>query len=625
MAALLSSRTALAVRSSSLSTGGIVGVVVGVVIAVLLLIFVCILPFVLRARHRRRRAALGTDDGMLESPRSHGFLSNSPFGDTFRRFSHSAGACPTTKVSGGGSDTGDSAEKQEQSVYIPDVPVQYGLPTPAATPQDVATGPEPLPGRSIQDGRTATGSLTLGPESTRDSIAPKMLSRETTMMEGSERGAGLTKQSFSNSFVSPSRQGTFGSHGITEEPKSFAAQGGLSHQGSHSRKRSHHLSDSLRHLAHMASAALRRDSTMSNGSARGSLRSPIERPDVLTHAQTAPPILEPEFINTEAPGLAYDYYHPSPGDIPPAPEHSASYGPPLSIPDTFAEPSTLPGFFISPTSATTVTPITPVSPGRGPQAQLPWTDPRATSGQGGEAVDPRTASLRETKGGPRPLERTGTQPLHTFMSDLPSPPLPSTEQLAVDPRSVMRPTTKSEIDFEEKQELFKLTTPSPPAAEATREMSAFPSQPTPDLTPEPEPELEAQWNLESMGDSELPWPAPEIALDGGNVGDVDDGVYPDTVMADSETWAPSTTAGSPNHMTPYQTPHSLPTPDSRPQPQIDTPYLGTYSPQSVAGSSVQADDRRASGHTSSERTSQSPGQFACHECDRVFDQLHKLQ
>lgn len=631
-------------RSTSLSKGGIAGVVLGVFFG-LLLVFLCVFPFLKRARRRRRDAALTTEEGMTEAPYSHAFLGDSPFANTLRRLSHGAPARPAAVVPGAGSD-GDSAEKPEQSVFVSHTLPQKGSTSPVSPQHDAVNDFERLHGKDFQDGRTATGSpTTLEPETTRDSKAlGAMLSKETTTAGEQESRNSLQKQSVSTYAASPiSRQGTFGSHGITEEPESLSGQGGLSHQGSqasHRRKRSgsRNLSDSIRQLAYHVSTAMRHDSIVSTESARGSFtaRSPIERPDALVHSQTAPPIMEAEFIDTEAPGLAYDYYHPSPGDdMPPGPEHSASYGPPLSIPDTFAEPSTLPGSFISPTSAATVTPVGAMPPATRPYAQNTWVEPGIIGGQeDGTANQTEAEAAQDKRWPPRPLQRTGTLPLQAFTSDLPSPPLPSTEQKSVDPREVMKPSTRNEMDFEVKQELVKLTTPSPPAEhDAARAMPAFPVQPTPDPTPEPEVAPQHGWESEITANArgELPWMAPDVAVDSGdNAGVMDVGAYDDEIMTDvgqweTEQWQSPAQAVTPSHLTSYGTPHSMSTAESHPPTQLTTPNMGAHSPQVVSSGSLQGDVGPVSDYTSSERASQSPGQYACHECERVFDQLHKLQ
>lgn len=628
----------------SLSKGGIAGVVVGVVIGVLLLvlIFLLVLPFLpcVRRRWQREGDLAATESGL--GPRSHSFLSATQIGDTIRRLSQSVPRRPTELVSGAGSDTGDSAEKPVQHVYsTTSAPSKYGLSSPLDASLDETPWPGSPPGISVEPGRTTTPSLSWGPDRTQPGLGPMAPSREGTLMEDSERAAtGVTKQNSGGSVSSPSRQVTFGSYGITEEPEPLSA-GGLSHQSSQSRKRSYHLSDSLRHLAQVASAAMRRDSAISTDSVRtrGTIGSPtmLQRPDVLMHTQTAPPILEPDLIDTEAPGLAYDYYHPSLHDHPHGPEHSASYGPPLTIPDRFVEPSILPSSFISPTNDASVTPITPTSPLHG--------SPEGYGTRSGsihraeQATEPEPVDLRIESGdgndrAPRPLQRTGTQPLQSFVSDLlPSPPLPSTEQLLVDPRSVMKATTRSELDYNAKQKLAGLTVPSPVGSGAVAKTSPNHSQHTPDLTPEPDREAFQEQEVQSVTYTELPWSsAPDINindLDANMANDYHSYADADVVMEASGNWEhpPSDTASPPEQT--YHTPYSMPTSDVRsiPPSQPATPHIGGLSPGFSADNSAQGHDRRISGHTntSSERTSQSPGNFACHECDRVFDQLHKLQ
>lgn len=641
MAALLLSRKALVPRS--LSKGAIAGVVVGVVIGVLLLILILllVLPFLpcVRRRWQHERDLAVTESGLSQRPPN--FLSATKIGNTIQRFSHSVPYRPTEPVSGAGSDTGGSTEKPEQHVHALHTGAanKYGPPSGVEASLEETPEPKPLSRIPTQAGRITVPSPSWASHRTPADAGPLIPPREDTLKEDSEPAAtDAAWQDTRGTILSPSRQVTFGSPRTTDEPEPLSA-GGLSQQSSQSRKRSYHLSDSLRHLAQVASAAIRRDSTRSTDSvrSRGSFGSPtiLQRPDVLAHTQTAPPVLEPDLIDTEAPGLAYDYYHPSLHDHRRGPEHSASYGPPLTIPNTFVEPSVLPSSFISPTSDATVDPKTPTSlshgfpGGQGPSSRLTrqeeWpSEPlnaRRESGAGDDEV-------------PRPLGRTDTQPLQSFVSDLiPNAPLPSTEQLLVDPRSVMKATTRSELDYNVRQKLAALNVPSPIGTGPAPDTLSHPSQQTPDPTPEPDSETFVERDIQPAIYTELPWSsAPDVdinRLDTNMAHDHDSYLDADVVMGASENWGPPASGETSTPDQRYHTPYSMPTPDvqSIPPSQPVTPYLGGLSPSSSADSSARGHNRRVSGQTNpgSERTSQSPGNFACHECDRVFDQLHKLQ
>ncbi|KAB5517329.1 hypothetical protein GE09DRAFT_569618 [Coniochaeta sp. 2T2.1] len=601
MAARLSSRMALVARSTSISTGAIVGATIGSVIGATI-IFLCALPFILRARRLRAFKREHGEDAVIEDfhPGSPDFLSRAHFGDAFRRLSHSTPAQPPPKAVDGQESTdhnGEPTEKQQTTLYPTGVSVQYGLPSPISPAQPATARFEPLPGRALHDGRTATGSLTLATQTTHDSIPTQMLSQEPTMTEA---GTSFRGHSISDSFASPSRKGTFGSRGFTDEPESLGKPG--------HKRRSSHLSDSVRHLAQRASAALRRDSTLSTGG--GSLRSPPLAPnDDFPHVASAPAVIEP--VDTEARGEAYSYYHgfdaepAAPSGPMAAPQHTASYGPPISIPAPASAPPR--SAFTSPTSASTVTPISPVSP-VGPS---PLTS-RPTFGLGHDGADNvyaepedfRPPSLREKRNLDSPLKRMGTQPLKPIENDIPSPPLPTKSDDSVNPMDIWGPTTATEKDHQTKQELVKLTTPSPPTRfEATPPLEAFPTQPTPDATPEPdviqeddmvmhdeesEPDLKQEPKQEHS--PYVSMPPPQIAIENSDV---------DMAGASGRYTPP---ASIPSYPT---TPGYVSDPNLTAGQSMPTP-----SPRSNDGPSDQSDS--------------SPRLYKCDECNRVFDQYHKL-
>jgi hypothetical protein len=597
MAARLSSRAALLARSASMSTGAIVGATIGSVMGATL-IFLCVLPFILRARRLRAFRRQHGEEATIEEFGQPDFLSRSHIGDAFRRLSHStpSQSPPKTYVAGDGQESTDqnpeSVEVPQTTLYPTGVNVHYGLPSPISPPLPAAAKAEPLPGRALQDGRTATGSLTLATQTTHDSIRTQMLSQEPTMTDG---GTSSNKQSLSGSFAAPSRQGTFGSKDITGESELL----GLGRKPSH-RRRSSHLSDSVRHLAQMASAALRRDSTMSTGSIRSP---PIAPGDDLLPVASAPAAFEP--IDTEARGEAYSYYHgfdaPEPEPAP-RPQQIATYGPPLSIPAPLPRSA-----FTSPTSGSRIAPISPVSP-VGPSPITPLTA-RLTFGLGqggadelyGEPEDLLPPSLRGNRGLDGPLKRMDTQPLKPIVSDIESPPLLAKTEASVNPMDIWGPTTTTEKDH---KTLVELSTPSPPIRlDATPPMEHFPSQPTPDATPEPE----AAWDQDVEMDREhvmsgpkqepypqglmLP-PPPEIAIIGGDI----------DMMEPPERYTPPASSIPSNPTTPgYISDAHLTT----------GPSMTTPSPRSNEGSSDQSDS--------------SPRIYKCEECNRVFDQYHKLK
>jgi len=607
MAARLSSRVALVARSTSISTGAIVGATIGSVIGATI-IFLCVLPFILRARRLRAFRRRHGDEAAIEEFGQPDFLSRSHINDAFRRLSHSTPSQPQpppkTYPAGDGQESTDqkpeSVEKPQTTLYPTGVAVHYGLPSPISPPLPAAARLEPLPGRALRDGRTATGSLTLATQTTQDSIPAQMLSQEQTMTDA---GTSSKKQSLSDAFATPSRQGTFGSKGITDEPQTSD----LGRQSSGHRRRSSHLSDSVRQLAQRASAALRRDSTMSTGS----IRSPPLAPpgDDIPQVASAPAVFEP--VDMEARGEAYSYYHgfdaPEPEPVP-VPQQTATYGPPLSIPATSTAAVPTPSF-ASPSSASTVVPISPISPG-GPSSQISPLASRPTFGLGQGAADEvyeepdefLPASLGETRGRDGPLKRVDTQPLKAIVSDIPSPPLPVKPEASVNPMDIWGPTTRPEKDY---KALVDLSTPSPPALQGPSPPMEHTSQPTPDATPEPEFAREQDEDVD-MDEEHIifetkqePYqqgsmlPPPQIALLGGDI---------DMVEQPSGRYTPPASSVPSNPTTPgyLSDPHLTP-----------GPSMATPSPRSNEGPSDQSDS--------------SPRIYKCDDCGREFDQYHKLK
>lgn len=570
MAASLSSRSALVMRSTSISTGAIVGATIGSVLGAALIV-ICVLPFIFRARRRaacRRDGELGPEIGELPGVSS---FSHHHFGGAFRHMSRSHCA----PASGSGSDNttstpikdfdaegspessvqnGNSLTKPQQSPSRPEVDTQHGLPTPISPPLPAVASFPPPSRAPTADSQTMVRSPTAQTEASLP-ISPTSVSNQRS----------------TDSYTTQPQQVTALIHeGITEEPESMTRDVG---PGIPSRRRSSHLSDSVRRLARRASAAVRRASGASDGErSEKALRSPSIGPG---EALPTTSVIEP--VDTEARGEAYSYYHDV--DAPPL----GSYAPPLSILTTNAvQPPQHSGTFASPTQLSTATPMTPVSPGSKPGVDSPagyGLAHRPTFGLDKgmrDLPDPRssTGTSRKKKGFPEPLQRMDSLPPQAIMSDIPSPPLVSRSEPSVNPMDIMKPSTETEMGWMVTQELVKMSSSPSPVPNQTAEFVGEPmGQPTPDLTPEPEL-----------------MPPPEIEINGHDLKMEDAPIRP----------TPPPSSAISNETTPGNTP------DTRSSPFTSTPSPGSHD-------------------ASSDKPDSSPRQFPCEECHRVFDQFHKLK
>jgi hypothetical protein len=175
--------------------------------------------------------------------------------------------------------------------------------------------------------------------------------------------------------------------------------------------------------------------------------------------------------------------------------------------------------------------------------------------------------------------------------------------VSVNPMDIMPPTTDGERAWKVQQDLVKLSTPtpSPPTRmEQTPPMDDFASQATPEPTPEPGvdrgvemgmvPEPEPQIKRET--EHQILMPPPEIVFNDGDIG-----------MVDETAWS----TPPPSSITSTQTTPNY-SPDSR---QTSGTYMATPSPRSKEGPSDKPDA--------------SPRLYKCDDCERVFDQYHKLK
>ncbi|AEO65232.1 50799b07-e1f8-4da4-91bb-c4ab4e9774d0 [Thermothielavioides terrestris] len=429
-------------RSTPLSSGAIAGAVVGSVVGALLLAL-CLFPLVVGARRRRLRARHDGDPGLAEMGQAPG----GPIPADDSSYKNSSGSALEAV------NTVDEA-RQPPVAPSASVTVQHDPLSPGPSPTSPPPKTDLQPQGDRQEPSPATApSPARSPAAT--SSTPRYGSRTTAGRESTRDLSG------SDSYGPPSRELTsITSVGITAEPESFDRPSG-------SREHSHfHLPDSIRNLLHSRrSSHLRRDSKRSTQAGTESARSPsIATNDVLPQLEPTSSGLE---IDTETPGLAWDYFHdPTLGaevydSFPhslPAPV-SAAAAPSTDAPAPVPLGSALPASQIPATAGDTVPHLTARPITEEPDAISSDTDATATPAQSSKQ---NTALQGKRLGGS--LQRTDSLPPPTIVADLPSPPLlqynigPSGN-----PMEMMKPTnpTESAWMLEHEMRLIQSAPPLP--------------------------------------------------------------------------------------------------------------------------------------------------------------------
>jgi hypothetical protein len=196
-----------------------------------------------------------------------------------------------------------------------------------------------------------------------------------------------------------------------------------------------------------------------------------------------------------------------------------------------------------------------------------------------------------------------TQPLKPIVSDIESPPLPAKSERSVNPMDIWGPTTLPEKDH---KTLVDLSTPSPPAQ--MEPVPNYPSQPTPDATPEPEVGQDGDGDRDMDMDEEHASPVPkqerlspegvslapppQIAVTGGDI----------DMIEPSGRYTPP--------------PSSIPSNPTTPGYMSDQ-YLTPAPPMTPA---LPGSNDGPSDHSDS-----SPRIYKCDYCNTEFDQYHKLK
>lgn len=542
-------------------------------------------------------------------------LPHTGIGDTMRRLS---GSHYPARL-GSGPDTGTASvndgvaagKPQKGPLHPPSASLRDGLPSPIS--------PDSRVGSDFANAIAQAGS---GSEHPIPRTATQS-SRQDTMVATEP---GTLDRSISDSYGALSRQATtLVSSRLTEEPESM----GFSElQQKDSRTRPTRFSESLRHLIHKASASLQRTQTMSSGTGPDSPRSPSLGPTELS-LSTAPAFATLEAPDMDARGEAYSYYHPP--DISSNP--NLRQAPPITIPASAAAPIA-PGIsrtFSSPLShVSTVTPISPVSPVMRAEGDFPagyGLYQRPTFGLDGgdqpelpdmKASDAKSATLRRRRELGEPPHRMDSLPPQDIVSDMPSPRLNSKNEPSGNPMDIMKPTTNEEVGWMVKQELVKMSKSPSPAAE-----SQWAVKPEPAQSSSPPPTANGTWTIKQEPIASPPnvltapvvpaeissQPTPEATPEPDSTALPEIEINGEDVDVGHHTWStpPPSSRNSMNSMNSLNSFQSNPdnTPDTRP-----TPYTNTPSPKSTA--------------ENGDRSDVSPQVFSCEDCNRVFDQYHKL-
>lgn len=618
-------RSMLVPRSTPLSPGGIAGAVVGSVVGALLIAF-CLFPFVVRAR--RRRLARHDDPGLAETGQGPGgpiFNPQDLDDNSYKR------------CSGSGAETGPvhdvlptttAPDLKPQSTLPHGVTVEHGLLSPASS------HPSPTDLSSSGDGPADSPPTTTAPTQ----LPHEASSQSHNGSRGTVGRESTREFSVSDSHGPPSRELTgITSVGITEEPESFDRPSGSPEPGHFP-----HLKESLRSLIHRRrSSHQRRDSKRSTHGDPDGARSPsVITNDLLPQPTEAPSGLE---IDTETPGLAWDYYHDPTLGI----DVSENYSQPISNPTSAG---TAP-----PTHAPTSAPLDSQFPG----GQIPVTGVGATPSaatrptpQEPDAISPdsdatvtsfsRQSTLLQGKKFPEPLQRTDSLPPPTIVADLPSPPLP---QYSIgpsgNPMEMMKPTNPTESAWMLEHEMRMIqNSPPPPPPEPIPPMSTAMDDVFGPVPEESKPEFQFQYQPAYQS----PYQSPPLAALESGMQTHDEGMeyYNANVLATSDYSTPPPSTGPSNANTPDTrlTPFTAsPSPPAEVEATINShltvsPGLtANLSPSSALSPSPGLSPTPSRGRTPGPTPGRSPnpspgrsqGPFTCEVCGAVKESFHQFK
>ncbi|KAK3336873.1 hypothetical protein B0T19DRAFT_53572 [Cercophora scortea] len=626
---LVSQRSVLVARSSSLSSGAIAGAVVGSVVGAFLLLL-CFLPFIVRAVRAKSNPldgpALAEMGQSLGGPISH----HSPHSDdSSKRVSKvdlvpdpgpgagagldpgiTTGQYPKGASLGNGQDDFNeklaaSHQKPQQPSILPaGVTLHQGLPSPISPPFSPPSRHDSSISQAAEQALPPT-----------DASSKSRYGSMGTLAKESSRELSLT-----DSYGPPSRELTgITSNGITEEPETYGRQSPSLNQ--------HHISHipgSIRnYIQRHRSSHHRRDSRRSTLAGTDGTRSPsIITNEVPLQPEPTPVPFE---IDPDVRGEAWSYYNdPDLGS-----EFQASYIPTAPAAVYTFEPTSFAA--VPPAQAPISTPFGTVPPaqrasafpaGSAPQpisTRLLVEEPDAISPDSDKTVTPkdplksfsRQSSLLSKRFPGATIQRTDSLPPPTIVSDIPSPPLQLTAGPSGNPMDLMKPTNAAESAWKLEQDILKIDSPPPPNSH-----SAFlpPVDEDPSAKSDFSPDPYYQYQ-----DDQYP---PDLELNGQGFDAFDNDVsmmeynrhdHNDTDWSTPPPSSGPSTSNTPDtRLTPY-TASPSPRPDN--EPRIDSQMVASPGQAGVSPSQSGA---------SPSQSGASPRSFSCDQCHRVFDQIHKL-
>ncbi|KAJ4298653.1 hypothetical protein N0V88_003684 [Collariella sp. IMI 366227] len=592
-------------RSSGLSSGALAGAVVGSVVGALLIAF-CVFPFIVRAR-RRRLAQHDGDPGLAE-------MGQGPGGPIFAA-----------------QDLDDASYKKKLGPALPQgVTVQHGLPSPISSPTS-PTSPAAQSSHSDSPGPSPLSAT--APTRT----FTQTESKEHHVPRGTVDRSSTRDFSVSDSYAPPSRQLTgITTVGITEEPESFDHPSGSPDHGSfveslrtliHRRRSSNHRRDSQQQ---------RRDSRRSTLNGPESARSAsLPTNDVLQQpVDLTPSGLE---IDTDTPGLAWDYYNDPTLGV----ELSDTY--PQS---TLAPTSLPPGLFFAPGQIPLTGAGVPQSMTTGPITEEPdsisESDPTAAPG-----LFTRQNTLLQGRIFPGTLLRTDSLPPPTIVADLPSPPLLQYSVVASgNPMEMMKPTNSAESAFMLEHEMRMLQNSQPMPLPDSVPTISMPMEMDEVLYVAPTEEMKPQFQNLYQSPYETPYQSPPPAPSDAGMHFYDEPMYYQAnalTAPDYSTPPPSTGPSAGNtpdtRLTPYTT---SPSPPAEPEATINNHLMASPGPSSSLspasalspspgaspgpspGRSPGRSPARSQGRSPGRSPARPPGGFVCPTCGAIKASYHEM-
>ncbi|KAH8886730.1 hypothetical protein GQ53DRAFT_844672 [Thozetella sp. PMI_491] len=347
--------------------------------------------------------------------------------------------------------------------------------------------------------------------------------------------------------------------------------GGISEEPEHLDQGQPHRHWSLRRLMQGS----RRNSRHSTTTSPEVPRSPVLDPgEALAHAESAPPTFEP--TDTEIRGAAYEYYH---GVIDMPESYTYQSTPASTSASKQASVS-------SPTHGKAVTSgVGPTELVEEPEAISPDSDQTISPNFAGRFFPGKIGSQRHFPG-PLP-QRMDTLPPQDIVADIPSPPAKPGAEPSGNPMDIMKPSNEAELSWARDQEILKIESSPPPLLHLPSPPPAAPLDDAPDYQPE-----DSSIEDDTYVEGENAPPGLEVNGEDLNMDDIDEMVD----MTDYSTPPPSTGPSTEN------TPNTMLTDSYTDSPSPPPPTVSGHSPMG----------------------GQSPGTFVCDTCNRVFDQIHKL-